>query len=54
MLDTFPFQISDEQFDKLMLRVDPEGKGYVSYHEFLHTFESKEGEVCREHLPNFM
>ena len=47
MLDTFPFKLSEGQFDKLMERVDPEGKGYISYHEFLEIFESKEGEVCR-------
>ena len=31
-----------------MYRVDPESKGYISYHEFLETFESKEGEVCKQ------
>jgi len=44
VLDAFPFKLSEGQFDKLMERVDPEGKGYISYHEFLETFESKEGE----------
>ena len=45
ILDSFPFRISDEQFKQLMYRVDPEGKGYVSYHGFLKTFEVKEGKV---------
>ncbi|XP_065054660.1 EF-hand calcium-binding domain-containing protein 6-like, partial [Rhopilema esculentum] len=43
ILDSFLFRISDEQFKQLMYRVDPEGKGYVSYHGFLQTFEVKEG-----------
>ena len=28
-----------------MYRIDPEGKGYVSYHDFLESFESREGRV---------
>ena len=47
MLETFPFKLSEEQFNNLMYKVDPDGKGYISYHEFLDAFESKEGEVCR-------
>ena len=46
ILDTFPFRITDGQFKLLMYRIDPEGKGYVSYHDFLENFESREGKVC--------
>ena len=45
VLDTFPFKLTEDQFTNLMCRVDPEGKGFVSYHEFLRTFERKESEV---------
>ncbi len=45
ILKTFPFPISDEQFREVMRRVDPDGNGFISYHQFLDTFETREGQV---------
>eukprot|EP00794_Sanderia_malayensis_P008630 gene8630-9562_t len=52
VLKTFPFQITSEQFKEVMRRVDPDGNGYISYHQFLNTFETREGQGAHPWLSN--
>ena len=40
-MEKFSFRLSEEDYTKFMSRVDPEHKGYISYHRFLEIFENK-------------
>ncbi|XP_028408457.1 EF-hand calcium-binding domain-containing protein 6-like isoform X2 [Dendronephthya gigantea] len=41
IVEKFSFRLSEEDYARFMARVDPEHKGYISYHRFLEIFENK-------------
>ncbi|KAM4748693.1 EF-hand calcium-binding domain-containing protein 6 [Rhinophrynus dorsalis] len=42
IVDCMMFRVTDEQFKELMIILDPEHTGFISYHQFLDLFEEKE------------
>ncbi|XP_072001466.1 EF-hand calcium-binding domain-containing protein 6 isoform X4 [Engystomops pustulosus] len=52
IVDCMMFRITDEQFKELMILLDPEHSGFISYHQFLDLFEEKESVTGHKWLNN--
>ncbi|KAM8974090.1 EF-hand calcium-binding domain-containing protein 6 [Pelodytes ibericus] len=52
VLEALMFRITDEQFKELMIVLDPEHTGFLSYHQFLGLFEEKESVTGHKWLNN--
>ncbi|KAM5172966.1 EF-hand calcium-binding domain-containing protein 6 [Mantella aurantiaca] len=52
IVDCMMFRITDEQFKELMIILDPEHTGFISYHQFLDLFEEKESVTGHKWLNN--
>ncbi|KAM9311492.1 EF-hand calcium-binding domain-containing protein 6 [Gastrophryne carolinensis] len=52
IVDCMMFRITDEQFKELMIILDPEHTGFISYHQFLNLFEDKESVTGHKWLNN--
>ncbi|KAM3926185.1 EF-hand calcium-binding domain-containing protein 6 [Leptodactylus fuscus] len=52
IVDCMMFRITDEQFKELMIILDPEHSGFISYHQFLDLFEEKESVTGHKWLNN--
>ncbi|XP_063784992.1 EF-hand calcium-binding domain-containing protein 6 isoform X2 [Pseudophryne corroboree] len=52
IVDCMMFRITDEQFKELMIILDPEHTGFISYHQFLDLFEDKESVTGHKWLNN--
>ncbi|XP_040201756.1 EF-hand calcium-binding domain-containing protein 6 [Rana temporaria] len=52
LVDCMMFRITDEQFKQLMIILDPEHTGFISYHQFLDLFEEKESVTGHKWLNN--
>ncbi|KAM4037214.1 EF-hand calcium-binding domain-containing protein 6 isoform 1-T2 [Anomaloglossus baeobatrachus] len=52
IVDSMMFRITDEQFKELMIILDPEHTGFISYHHFLDLFEEKESVTGHKWLNN--
>lgn len=52
IVDCMMFRITDEQFKELMIILDPEHSGFISYHQFLDLFEDKESVTGHKWLNN--
>ncbi|XP_069619468.1 EF-hand calcium-binding domain-containing protein 6 isoform X1 [Ranitomeya imitator] len=52
IVDSMMFRITDEQFKELMIILDPEHTGFISYHHFLDLFEEKESVMGHKWLNN--
>ncbi|XP_068134278.1 EF-hand calcium-binding domain-containing protein 6 isoform X2 [Hyperolius riggenbachi] len=52
IVDCMIFRITDEQFKELMILLDPEHTGFISYHQFLDLFEDKESVTGHKWLNN--
>ncbi|XP_078529993.1 EF-hand calcium-binding domain-containing protein 6 isoform X2 [Lissotriton helveticus] len=50
ILDCTVFRITDGEFKELMIILDPEHTGFLSYHQFLQLFEEHESLMGRTHL----
>ncbi|KAG8438643.1 hypothetical protein GDO86_004998 [Hymenochirus boettgeri] len=52
IVDCMMFRVTDEQFKELMIILDPEHTGFISYHHFLDLFEDKESVSGHKWLHN--
>ncbi|XP_053575675.1 EF-hand calcium-binding domain-containing protein 6 [Bombina bombina] len=52
ILDCMMFRVTDEQFKELMIVLDPEHTGFISYHQFLDLFEERESVTGHKWLNN--
>ncbi|XP_056373356.1 EF-hand calcium-binding domain-containing protein 6 [Hyla sarda] len=52
IVECMMFRITDEQFKELMIILDPEHTGFISYHQFLDLFEEKESVTGHKWLNN--
>ncbi|XP_053318206.1 EF-hand calcium-binding domain-containing protein 6 [Spea bombifrons] len=52
IVDCMLFRITDAQFKELMIVLDPEHTGFISYHQFLDLFEEKESVTGHKWLNN--
>ncbi|KAM4675746.1 EF-hand calcium-binding domain-containing protein 6 [Discoglossus pictus] len=52
IVDCMMFRLTDEQFKELMIILDPEHTGFISYHQFLDLFEERESVTGHKWLSN--
>ncbi|XP_075458906.1 EF-hand calcium-binding domain-containing protein 6 isoform X3 [Ascaphus truei] len=52
IVDCMMFRMTDEQFKELMIILDPEHTGFITYHQFLSLFEERESATDHKWLNN--